>query len=59
LVAASPATTAANTPPGVGSAHLVADVVRARSRDADAWMETIARRFLRRRATRMATPETP
>jgi hypothetical protein len=56
-VAASPAITEAITHPGVGFAAQLADEVRERTRDADAWMETIARRLLRRRATRKATPE--
>jgi uncharacterized membrane-anchored protein YjiN (DUF445 family) len=58
-VAASPAITEAITQHGVGFADQVADEVRERSRHADAWMETIARRLLRRRAVRMATPEAP
>jgi hypothetical protein len=58
-VAASPAITEAITQHGVGFADQVADEVRERSRHADAWMETIARRLLRRRAARMATPEIP
>ncbi len=53
-VAASPAITAAITQHGVGFADQVADEVRDRSRHADAWMETVARRFLRRRP---AAPE--
>jgi hypothetical protein len=58
-VAASPAITEAITQHGVGFADQVADEVRDRSRHADAWMETIARRLLRRRAARLATPEIP
>lgn len=58
-VAASPAITEAITQHGVGFADQVADEVRERSRHADAWMETIARRVLRRRAARLATPRTP
>jgi hypothetical protein len=58
-VAASPAITEAITQHGVGFADQVADEVRERTRHADAWMETLARRVLRRRAARMATPETP
>lgn len=58
-VAASPAITEAITQHGVGFADQVADEVRERSRHADAWMETIARRLLRRRAASVVTPETP
>ena len=58
-VAASPAITEAITQHGVGFADQVADEVRERTRHADAWMETIARRVLRRRAAAVSTPETP
>lgn len=58
-VAASPAITEAITQHGVGFADQVADEVRERTRHADAWMETIARRLLRRRAAAVTTPETP
>jgi hypothetical protein len=56
-VAASPAITAAITQHGVGFADQVADEVRERTRHADAWMETIARRVLRRRAAHLSTPD--
>jgi hypothetical protein len=49
-VAASPAITEAITQHGVGFADQVADEVRGRTRNADAWMENVARRVLRRRA---------
>jgi hypothetical protein len=49
-VAASPAITEAITQHGVGFADQVADEVRGRTRSADAWMESVARRVLRRRA---------
>lgn len=58
-VAASPAITEAITQHGVGFADQVADEVRERTRHADAWMETLARRLLRRRAARIVTPESP
>jgi hypothetical protein len=56
-VAASPAITEAITQHGVGFADQVADEVRERTRHADAWMETVARRVLRRRAARLSTPD--
>lgn len=49
-IAQSPAVTDAITRQSMGFADQVADGVRARSRDADAWLERAARRALRRRA---------
>jgi hypothetical protein len=48
-VARSPAVTAAITQQSLGFADQVADGVRARSRRADLWLESAARRALRRR----------
>jgi hypothetical protein len=48
-IARSPAVTAAITQQSVGFADQVAGGVRARSRNADAWLEQRARRMLRRR----------
>jgi hypothetical protein len=48
-IARSPAVTAAITQQSVGFADQVAGGVRARSRNADAWLEQRARRLLRRR----------
>jgi hypothetical protein len=50
-IARSPAVTEAITRQGVGFADQVAGDVRARSRNADAWLERAARRALRRPAT--------
>jgi hypothetical protein len=49
-IAQSPAVTDAITRQSMGFADQVADGVRARSRNADAWLERAARRVLRRRA---------
>jgi hypothetical protein len=49
-IAQSPAVTDAITRQSMGFADQVADGVRARSRNADAWLERAARRALRRRA---------
>jgi hypothetical protein len=48
-IAQSPAVTDAITQQGMGFADQVADGVRVRSRNADAWLERAARRALRRR----------
>jgi hypothetical protein len=51
-VARSPAVTDAIAHQGAGFADQVAGEVRTRSRDADAWLEHVAQRALRRRAGR-------
>src|SRR6476661_2905082 len=52
VVASSPAVTAAISQQGLGFADEVAGVVRGRTRTADARLESIARRALRRRRAR-------
>jgi hypothetical protein len=56
-IAQSPAVTDAITRQSMGFADQVADGVRLRSRDADAWIERAARRALRRRPAELP-PET-
>jgi hypothetical protein len=57
-VAASPAIADAITAQSLGFADQVTDEVRDRSRSADAWLENVARRVLRRRAVAGPLPPT-
>jgi hypothetical protein len=56
-IVGSPVVTAAIARQSAGLADQVADGVRLRSRDADAWVERRARRLLRRRPTAPQMPE--
>jgi hypothetical protein len=58
-VAASPAIGDAIAAQSMGFADQVGDEVRDRSRTADAWLESVARRILRRRAATVPSPPVP